>query len=50
MNANDTDLLKIAHKNAELILHHDKKLQNKKHRDLLRLFSYDDCLRMINSG
>ena len=46
----DTDLLKIAHKNAELILHHDKKLQNKKHRDLLRLFSYDDCLRMINSG
>jgi ATP-dependent DNA helicase RecG len=46
----DTDLLKIAHKNAELILHHDKKLQSKKHRDLLRLFSYDDCLRMINSG
>jgi len=46
----DTDLLKIAHKNAELILHHDKKLQSKKHRDLLRLFNYDDCLRMINSG
>jgi ATP-dependent DNA helicase RecG len=46
----DTDLLKIAHKNAELILHHDEKLQSKKHRDLLRLFSYDDCLRMINSG
>jgi ATP-dependent DNA helicase RecG len=46
----DTDLLKIAHKNAELILHHDQKLQSKKHRNLLRLFSYDDCLRMINSG
>ncbi|MES2962025.1 MAG: ATP-dependent DNA helicase RecG [Pseudomonadota bacterium] len=46
----DTDLLKIAHKNAELILHHDKKLQSKKHRDLLRLFNYDDCLRMISSG
>jgi len=46
----DTDLLKIAHKNAELILHHDQKLQSKRHRNLLRLFNYDDCLRMINSG
>ncbi len=46
----DTDLLKIAHKNAELILYHDQKLQSKKHRNLLRLFNYDDCLRMINSG
>jgi len=46
----DTDLLKIAHKNAELILHHDQKLQSKKHRNLLQLFNYDDCLRMINSG
>lgn len=49
----DTELLKIAHKNAEIILHKDPRLQNedsKKYRDLLRLFDYDGCLKIINSG
>lgn len=46
----DTDLLKIAHKNAEIILHNDRKLEIQKYQDLLRLFSYDDCLKMISGG
>jgi ATP-dependent DNA helicase RecG len=49
----DSDLLKIAHKQAELILNHDQKLekpQSLKYQDLLRLFSYDDCLKMISGG
>lgn len=49
----DSDLLKIAHKNAQLILHQDQKLQtlqSQKYQELLRLFSYDDCLKMVSSG
>ncbi len=49
----DSDLLKIAHKNAALILHSDPKLQNaqsQKYQGLLKLFSYDDCLKIVTSG
>jgi len=49
----DSDLLKIAHKNAQLILHRDQKLQmpqSQQYQDLLKLFSYDDCLKMISGG
>jgi ATP-dependent DNA helicase RecG len=49
----DSDLLKIAHKNAQLILHQDQKLQmpqSQRYQDLLKLFSYDDCLKMVSSG
>ena len=46
----DTDILKIAHKNAEVILHSDRKLESQKYQDLLRLFSYDDCLKMVSGG
>jgi len=53
----DSDLLKIAHKNAQVILQQDEKnesLKNepksRKYQDLLRLFGYDDCLKMISGG
>ncbi len=49
----DSDLLKIAHKNAELILQKDLYLQNdesRKYRYLLKLFNYDECLRLVSSG
>ena len=49
----DSDLLKIAHKNAALILNNDPKLQNpqsQKYQGLLQLFSYDDFLRTIHGG
>ncbi len=49
----DADLLKIAHTNAKLILHNSPSLKDsasQKYRNLLQLFSYDDCLRMISSG
>jgi ATP-dependent DNA helicase RecG len=49
----DSDLLQIAHKNAALILHNDPKLQNassQKYQSLLKLFSYDDCLKIVTSG
>ena len=46
----DADLLKIAHKNAQLILHQDALLQNAKYQFLLKLFSYEDCLKVVNSG
>ena len=49
----DSDLLKIAHKNAALILHHDPKLQtpqSHKYQSLLRLFDYDNCLKIVTSG
>ncbi len=49
----DSDILKIAHKNAQLILHQDLNLQtpaSQKYQNLLKLFSYDDCLKMISSG
>lgn len=43
----DTDLLKVAHKNAELILHRGLA---ETHRNLLQLFGYDDCLKVISGG
>lgn len=49
----DSDLLKIAHKNAALILHNDPKLQNpqsQKYQGLMRLFDYGDCLKIVTSG
>lgn len=46
----DSDLLKMAHKNAEVILHNDPKLQNAKHQNLLKFFSYDDFLKMVSGG
>ncbi len=49
----DSDLLQIAHKNAALILHNDPKLQNaasQKYQGLMKLFSYDDCLKIVTSG
>lgn len=49
----DADLLKLAHQNAALILEGDptlKKPQSQKYQDLLRLFGYDDCLRIISGG
>lgn len=49
----DSDLLKIAHKNAQLILHHDQNLktpQSQKYQELLQLFNYDDCLKIIQGG
>ncbi len=49
----DTDLLKIAHKNAQVILHEDSQLnapQSKKYRELLDLFGYDQCLKATSGG
>lgn len=49
----DSDLLKIANKNARVILHDDVLLtaeKNAKYQFLLRLFKYDDCLNIKNSG
>lgn len=49
----DSDLLKIAHKNAEFILQKDpelKKIESEKYRYLMQLFNYDDCLRIISGG
>jgi ATP-dependent DNA helicase RecG len=49
----DSDLLKIAHKNAEVILQKDEKLQmpeSKKYQDLLQIFNYDECLKMVIGG
>ncbi len=49
----DSDILKIAHKNAQIILYKDPNLQNpasQKYQDLLQLFGYDDCLKIITSG
>ena len=49
----DIDLLKIAYKNAQVILHEDPLLQapqSKKYRELLSLFSYDQCLKIVGGG
>lgn len=49
----DSDLLQIANKNAQLILHRDQNLEtppSQKYQELLRLFNYDDCLKIIQSG
>lgn len=49
----DSDLLKIANKQAQIILHQDQNLKkdsSKKYQGLLQLFGYDDCLRIIQGG
>lgn len=49
----DAELLKLAHKNSAEILCADPQLQtseSKKYRDLLKLFDYDDCLRILGGG
>lgn len=49
----DSDLLKIAHKNAEVILHRDpflSEVSSQKFYDLMQLFGYDECLKMPASG
>jgi len=49
----DSDLIKVAHKNAQLILHQDQGLsdaQSNKFRELLRLFDYDRCLEIVGGG
>lgn len=49
----DSDLLKIANKNAEMILQKDDKLQlpeSRKYQELLQLFNYDECLKMVVGG
>ncbi len=49
----DGDLLKIAHKNAQLILSEDpdlSKLKSEKYRFLLKLFCYDECLKLLAGG
>ena len=49
----DTDLLKIAHKNAQVVLHEDAQLQapqSQKYRELLSLFDYDQCLKIVGGG
>ncbi len=46
----DADLLKIARKNAEVILLKDEKLEDFKYQNLLKIFGYDDCLKMMDGG
>ena len=49
----DSSLLKIANKQAQLILQNDKKLvaeSSGKFRFLLSLFGYENCLKIINGG
>lgn len=49
----DSDLLKMARKNAEMILSHDSALkmsESQKYHELLDLFGYNDCFRMVESG
>lgn len=46
----DSDLLKIANKQAKVILNSDPNLKNKTLQTLLKLFNYEDCLKVINAG
>ncbi len=46
----DSDLLKIANKQAQIELSKDPKLENQKNRELLELFEYDNCLKIVASG
>ncbi len=49
----DAGLLKIANKNAKLILNNDPNLSNPKNQifiELLKLFNYHQCLNLISSG
>ncbi len=48
----DIDLLKVAAKNAKVILNEDPTLSDKKslkYLGLLKLFSYDDCVRLVKA-
>ena len=46
----DSDLLKIANKNAKMILNKEHELLSPKYQNLLRFFRYDDCLKIITGG
>ena len=49
----DSDLLKIARKNAEIILLKDKNLEtppSQKYQELLQLFNYNEFLKIVASG
>jgi ATP-dependent DNA helicase RecG len=46
----DSDLLKIANKQAKLILNNDPKLQNPIYQKLLHLFGYENCLKIVEAG
>jgi len=49
----DSDLLKHANKQSKLIIDQDQNLNhqnNFKYKNLLGLFGYDECLKIINSG
>ncbi len=51
--AYDLDLLKTAHNNAKYILESDPNLsqeKNAKYRYLMRLFGYEECLKLVKSG
>jgi ATP-dependent DNA helicase RecG len=51
--AYDLDLIKIAHKQVQMVLEDDKELsktQNEKYRILLKLFDYSDCLTRLGGG
>lgn len=49
----DSNLLKIAHSQAKIILDNSNNLENDKalaYRNLLQIFGYDQCLKNIKSG
>lgn len=51
--ATDSDLVLIANKQAKIVLNSDENLTkpaSQKYRYLLRLFGYEDCLRMMAGG
>jgi ATP-dependent DNA helicase RecG len=49
----DCEILKIARKNAEMVLSGDKDLSNEnsqKYRDLLQIFKYDEYMKLMDGG
>ncbi len=46
----DSDLLKIANKQAQIEIAKDPKLENERNRNLLELFEYENCLKIVTSG
>jgi ATP-dependent DNA helicase RecG len=49
----DADLLKIANKQAKIVINQDQnltKIESKKFRNLLKIFGYDECFKIIKSG
>jgi ATP-dependent DNA helicase RecG len=46
----DSDLLKIANKQARLIFNDDPKLKNPIYQKLLHLFGYENCLKIVEAG